>query len=258
MTVMRFGRAAVFVLLLPQLGCMPRSRSAQPAPPLPVERAEAVLVLQRLDVPVEAPVFLREDLVDAVAAGLRVIRAQYPAVRTIEARHDDARFELHLEDSTMRALTARFPARWVGDTLLAETGIRAIDSANASLGVRAVRISSSGTDSPGKTLSLLFERPIITWLMALRYDNVPGVRWAGSPVYFGESDEIDVREEGRLLYFAFSHGWGDCEAGCLSRHVWRFRYDRRTSFVSQVDEVGPPLPAPPNTPLQQTKPRGIL
>ncbi len=242
------------VLLLLGVGCIPRSMNAQLIPPLPTERAEAILVLQHSDLPVDAPVFLREDLVDAVAAGLRAIRAQYPPVRTIGSGNDETRLYLNLTDSVVQTLAARFPAAWVGDTLVAATGFRAIDSVNTRLGARSVRIRRSGPSSLRWTISPVFNRPIITWLMAQRYAGVSGVSWAGPPSYLGGSDQISVREVGGLLYFDFSHGWGDCESGCINQHTWQFRYHPRTGAACARGEVGPPLPAPPpNVTLQQAE-----
>jgi len=38
-------------------------------------------------------------------------------------------------------------------------------------------------------------------------------------------------------------GWGDCQAGCISRHVWQFRVTE-AGAVTLVSETGPALPSP--------------
>jgi hypothetical protein len=37
-------------------------------------------------------------------------------------------------------------------------------------------------------------------------------------------------------------GWGDCPAGCISRHRWTFTVDRNGT-VTKIAESGPPIPS---------------
>ena len=38
-------------------------------------------------------------------------------------------------------------------------------------------------------------------------------------------------------------GWGDCQAGCIERHVWTFEVDPQGT-VELISETGDPVPSP--------------
>lgn len=133
-------------------------------------------------------------------------------------------------------------------------------------GLRTAWIESRESNSHAKTgqLYLNFERPVdlryeATKIMALPgYEEIFGAARLRpfEPEMVGDGDQIRVVEsaddsgfEGITLLF--SHGWGDCPAGCIYRHYWKVAIKSQTaphgaarSFtVTAVEETGSVLSA---------------
>jgi hypothetical protein len=57
--------------------------------------------------------------------------------------------------------------------------------------------------------------------------------------YGGDGDQLTFQPAGDKKIYAFSHGWGDCQAGCISRHTWTVTLAGDGSMT--VVESGSPL-----------------
>jgi hypothetical protein len=133
-------------------------------------------------------------------------------------------------------------------------------------GIQSACVESSETDSRAKTgrLFLNFESAVdpryeAARIMALSgYEKIFGAAQLKpfAPTLVGGGDEIRVVESEDNAGFAgitllYSHGWGDCPAGCLQRHWWKVRIKARGVLpggawelvVDAVEESGDVLPA---------------
>jgi len=71
-------------------------------------------------------------------------------------------------------------------------------------------------------------------------------RFAGigprDPGMVGQGSWYEVAPSGSGWSVTVQLGWGDCQAGCISRHTWTYAVTARGA-VSVVSETGDPLPA---------------
>lgn len=78
--------------------------------------------------------------------------------------------------------------------------------------------------------------------LANKFLSLPGVFYAEPSIYAGDGNEIQDSIYPTFVELNYSYGWGDCEAGCISRHFWKFRVFHDCS-VEFVGSYGTPLPA---------------
>lgn len=148
-----------------------------------------------------------QDLADLYEADIASIRSAFPVVAPIYV----------------------FPLWRPGDVLVDMTrnayddfkagAFHGFDSLFASLGPPAVGLRGEHPAfTPG--LYLAFNEVYHGQRLADLFAGVDGVTAAYPNGSFGDGDDINVRE-GRV--YEFSHGFGDCPAGCIGRIRWRFR-----------------------------------
>lgn len=132
-------------------------------------------------------------------------------------------------------------------------------------GIQSVCIESLESNSRAKTGRILlnFEQPVdlryeATKIMALPgYEKIFGTAQLRpfTPELMGDGDEIRVVESEDCAGFSgltllYSHGWGDCPAGCINRHWWKVKIKSRGArpggewdlVVDTVEESGDVLP----------------
>jgi hypothetical protein len=63
------------------------------------------------------------------------------------------------------------------------------------------------------------------------------------PNLIGQGSWWDVTETAQRYEVTVQIGWGDCEAGCISRHTWVYSVGR-DGTVGLTSEQGDPLPSP--------------
>ncbi|HEU4558530.1 MAG TPA: hypothetical protein VFS20_11805 [Longimicrobium sp.] len=189
--------------------------------------------------------FERRDLVLAAEA-LRAVRRVFPVVRGI-APYRQNPLQLMVTDSAWRIVSVRQPRS--RDSLVLRTGLRGVDSLNATLGARAVR-----ADEYAPVLWVTFPVPVNVPAIAAVYQRLPEVRGAGPTTYLGGggSMTIRIRQDRATVDLTLTRGWGDCPSGCIHRRTYVFVYNRRTGRVRKVRESGDPVPGGPLS-LRETR-----
>jgi len=88
---------------------------------------------------------------------------------------------------------------------------------------------------------LYSENAINIFALGKQFDLIDGVFYAEPNSVIGDGDDIKGSIEQNYLMYEFSEGWGDCTAGCASRHYWLFhvKFDGTVLFISSY---GDPLP----------------
>lgn len=84
-------------------------------------------------------------------------------------------------------------------------------------------------------------RPLNLEPLGQEFGSIPGVDGAGPNSVFGDGNDIAVEAGDDFWRLSFSVGWGDCPAGCISRHFWHFRVDTEGA-VTFEGTSGDPLP----------------
>jgi hypothetical protein len=69
------------------------------------------------------------------------------------------------------------------------------------------------------------------------------MQWVQPNIVFGGSDQITFEQIGAGKRYTFSHGWGDCPAGCIHRHSWEITV--LPGGQLRLREYGEPVPPPP-------------
>lgn len=88
---------------------------------------------------------------------------------------------------------------------------------------------------------LVSEDPLDIEALARRFLPVEGVVSAEPDGVAGDGNDIRAAALGPGWRLEFSVGFGDCPAGCISRHIWTFRVDG-DGAVTFLGSEGPPPP----------------
>lgn len=88
---------------------------------------------------------------------------------------------------------------------------------------------------------LYAENALNIFALGKKFDPIDGVFYAEPNGIIGDGDNISGSIESDYLIYEFSEGWGDCPAGCTSRHYWLFHvmFDGTVAFINSY---GDPLP----------------
>ena len=219
-------------------------------PPLshPATPSELAFVAAALADPSAGPFFATDQLEEGVAV-IRWIHAHHPATPNVGAGA-----MLSLEFSVAESLFSRlFTA---GEPQAADsfvdrylkpprTGLAAFDRITDSMG-GATSIRVQGLPGPVSVLTVWYRQPV----------NLPGVARAYaslrptvdiSPLQGlhigGGGDGVRIEAHDSLWTIYMWTGWGDCFAGCIHRHFWRFIYHRSGGGIEAEVDSGPPVPA---------------
>jgi len=86
---------------------------------------------------------------------------------------------------------------------------------------------------------LYFQFPMNTRELAKVYNLHPQIYGAFANGYGGDGDDIIYFQKNEQEYFIFSHGWGDCLAGCTNRHNYYVNLipNQQGYQVNLVDEA---------------------
>ncbi len=93
--------------------------------------------------------------------------------------------------------------------------------------------------------SLRTGRPVFVPTVAREFAAAGrGIRYAEPDGAVGSSTEIRATREADAVVLEYLVGWGDCPAGCLAGHSWRYRVydDGRVEFVSSTGPKPPLVP----------------
>lgn len=172
------------------------------------------------------------DIYHRIHNDLQTIRDSFPHMAKIE----------HYQILTLGKITIRLTE----DAATAyEAGkYSGLDSLNEIYGlIRQIHINKVSSDF---YLSMVFSQVYHPESLAVIYKGAEGVNGAwGGGFRPGGGNRITVE----LPYYTFSLGWGDCPAGCIFRHNWKY-YASKDS-LALVEESGEPVPPgfwndPPN------------
>ena len=91
------------------------------------------------------------------------------------------------------------------------------------------------------TVSLYSDSAVNVYAISKKFEPIDGVRYADPDGCAGDGNNITGSIESEYIEYNFSHGWGDCPAGCINRHYWLFHvmFDGTVSFINSY---GDPLP----------------
>jgi hypothetical protein len=89
-----------------------------------------------------------------------------------------------------------------------------------------------------RELHLTFPQAYNPVLLGAICSAADGVQYANPLVAAGDGDDIVTTTPGS---YTFSHGWGDCAAGCMFRHSWDLTVTN--GVVQLVNESGAPFGA---------------
>jgi hypothetical protein len=87
---------------------------------------------------------------------------------------------------------------------------------------------------------LISEKPLNIYALCNKFKPVEGVIYSEPDGTVGDGNDITGNIESGGIKFIFSFGWGDCPAGCISRHYWEFSV-RSDGAVQFINSYGDPL-----------------
>jgi hypothetical protein len=95
----------------------------------------------------------------------------------------------------------------------------------------------------GRYLLVGTTRAINASALAARFARAPFVRNAEPSSIGGDGNNIAATARGDGWTLDYSAGYGDCPAGCISRHIWSFAVDA-AGQVTYLGSRGDPAPPP--------------
>ncbi|MBN2541621.1 hypothetical protein JXI42_02040 [bacterium] len=116
------------------------------------------------------------------------------------------------------------------------TGYSPIDNLMEAYDIQLVSFSDWGTMRYG-VLSTIKPYNIIA--LCYEFASIPGVRYAEPNGLAGDGNRLTGSIETEYISLTYSYGWGDCMAGCISRHYWEFHvyYDGEVEFDRSYGDV---------------------
>ncbi len=120
------------------------------------------------------------------------------------------------------------------------TGNPAADSLVVSFGLEVARVYSF---SSGQYVLLRAARPVNTPALARRLAELEGVISADPNGAGGDGNDIRAELAKDGWFLDYSAAYGDCPAGCIHRHIWRFHADVRGTvrFIGSRGDPAPPV-----------------
>jgi hypothetical protein len=82
--------------------------------------------------------------------------------------------------------------------------------------------------------------------LTVLFESITGVSFSEPASFVGDGNDISASIYANYIELTYSHGWGDCPAGCIYRHYWKFKVYYNCS-VEFKGEYGTPLPSSPPT-----------
>ena len=88
--------------------------------------------------------------------------------------------------------------------------------------------------------SLYSDSAVNVYAISKKFEPIEGVRFTEPEGCAGDGNDITGSIEPDYVEYNFSHGWGDCPAGCISRHYWLFHV-QSDGTVILIKSYGDPL-----------------
>ena len=160
-----------------------------------------------------------------IDAGLAAARTEIDTLNHIHVFADYVLNELLVRTD------ASWRQAWQGKEIL--TGESYIDSLGLEYGLVEVR-PPQFVDLP---FLLIFATPLEMGQLSKLYHHHPDVIYVDPNAYGGDGDNIEYFKKNGNHHFAFSHGWGDCMAGCGKRYYWYVSVvSGDTGYVAHLEE----------------------
>ena len=164
-----------------------------------------------------------------IDADLKSIRANQPALVGIHARGTS--------DPKSVLLSIEGDAPWLKSWRAGRlpSGVSALDTALTDYRATKIEVIDG---SPNVTAAVHFDQWMNTKNLAEALKPLSDkIADANLNYYAGDGDRLEVATPGKV--YRFSHGFGDCEAGCISRHYWTAtRSGDGWSVVESGDALG--------------------
>jgi hypothetical protein len=165
---------------------------------------------------------------------LNRIRTQYPQVADIHAVGDYVLEELIVGVKA----DAPWLANWQKGTLT--TGDVNLDNLLTTYGATSIRGGTFIFEGHTWFVITFAEALNIRALVPLFLAASSNFTYAEPDGYIGDGDRITFSTTSNTKTYVFSHGWGDCPAGCIERHSWTVTLNYNGSIA--LEESGPPIP----------------
>ena len=134
------------------------------------------------------------------------------------------------------------------------TGVQAIDSVTSRYELEVVEhrvLSGLGWEM----FRLRATRHLNLFAVGRRLEHASDILFAGPASWGGDGFDIEAARVDAGWELSYRIGWGDCPAGCIYDHYWRFLI-REDGSVEYVGSDGPPPPAPDEWPFSTGGTRG--
>lgn len=198
--------------------------------------------LSATDSPETSQVHIPASVRDSFLLGLQAIAQDtlYPASDSVFTR-----YEIHTWPKPMLQevvvfvdSTAGWTAYWRKGFHL--TGNAAIDSLMVRYDLRVRRYDARLATHSAVLRSAI---PLNLDALAHLFLDIPAVVNAQPMSGMGDGNDIQASIRNDTLYYDFQYKWGDCPAGCLSRHTWHFSvYPTAPPEVVYLGSEGHTLP----------------
>ncbi len=164
---------------------------------------------------------------------LAAIRARFSAVSAVHARPAASLTDVGVVVSS----SAPWILNWKSGNMT--TGESGLDSLLRQYDVTSVH--DVGPTPGGETFQVNFGQPMNPPAAASSIKSASSNILSAAPdTLGGDGDQITFQTSGGGKVYTFSHGWGDCAAGCTSRHNWQITIAPDGSMTET--ESGTPLP----------------
>ena len=186
-----------------------------------------------LDARIAVGPWLPADKAAVFDADLARIRARYPQLANIHTVGDYTLNDMQIAVK----LDAPWRVTWDKGTLT--TGDPSVDRALTTYGAATVRPMFVYDNY--EWFSLTFNVSLNTrGLVSIFKSASDSIVIAEADAYIGDGDNITFAKSNDHNTYVFSHGWGDCSAGCIERHSWTVNIALDGSMA--IVESGTPIP----------------
>ncbi|HAP34667.1 MAG TPA: hypothetical protein DCQ28_01540 [Bacteroidetes bacterium] len=159
---------------------------------------------------IQQGIVLDSSLAIKIDSSLKIARTVNDSLASIHVFPDYVLTELLISSS------AQWTKAWKTGSLL--TGNSYIDSLGLYYSLTKVDTNRSFSILP--LFILKFAIPLQIKTLSKLYNDYPGVNYAEPNGYAGDGNNIEYFRKNERDHFVFSHGEGDCPAGCMYRYYW--------------------------------------
>lgn len=182
-----------------------------------------------------------EELIELYYHGLAHI-ALSDHEKAVEATQEfevHAREPVHPREIIVQVdTTASWIDAWRNE--MTETGNSEIDAFLEEYNFTLIEYSELANVLPTAMATLRSDRAINGYAVGRQFEDYDDIESAG-PDGVTDGSDISVLFFDNRLRYTFEYGFGDCPAGCINRHSWKFDVNR-DGTVTFVEEEGDSLP----------------